>query len=346
MKKGVWIGSATLAFLIGYFIYGNPTGFQRLVRDKLGIPAYAEEIDEDERRANEAYQRFLEAEKRHLRFAGQGAALLKGRLLDESYREPYEKIVDTLELGFGADLYFLEASAASPYEPNARFAFRQQHEVDTLTTNPQAEGHELRNMLDRLIYEGKVEGYRIAPDKFASSTYVYPYDSFANKYGNHFVGSVDFEQLDYEIKEALLDFFNSEEGTDFGYPDDQRTYRQLIHMDHYTGTGKPELAVVLCDKERAKTNATKEVLLVVAYNPSHQQYRILHRSFFYDKITIGNYFYFPQRRTYSKYLGEDNDERYVPCIHLKVPDEPDRVLYYDGEFDKMKEVFLADASDE
>lgn len=357
MKKILILFSIVMILLVGYFIYDNRVGFQNLLRDKWGIEIGREEIDEDVARANEAHQRYLEAEKKHIRFAGEGyryvgterdrknsSLLIKGKLLDEAYRALYDKIPDTLELEFAADLYFLENSSETPYEPKARFAFHQKSYVDTVKINPQAEDYPLRHMLDRLIYEGKVEGYRIYPEKFASSKYIYPYEIFNDKYGNHFSARTSsmYYKLDFDIKEVLLDFFNSGEGENFRYPDDQRTYRELIQRRDFTGSGKREVAVVLCDTKRAKMGNNKEVLLIVSYNPDKRKYAMLYKYFFYEKINIGGYYYDPQTGWFQQYLGEDepNQDRFVPCIHLKVPNEPERVLIYNKEFDQMKEVYM------
>lgn len=357
MKKFLWIFSVVVLVLVGYFIYDNRVGFGNLFDRKFGTSV--NDKSADELRAREMRQQYLDSEKKHMRFAGQNrnytgmqlntskyAILIKGKLLDAAYQKIYDKIPDTIYLEFGKGLYFVERSHNSPFEPHARFVLNGNYGLDSLTMNANAEEYELQEMFSKLVYDGKAEGYRIYPENFSSSKYLYPFEIFEKKYKDYFEGNSDYEELDYDIKDALLTFLDSEEGENFGYPKDQRSYKELIHLDNYTGSGKPELALVLRDKKVAETGKPKEVLLVVAYNNSNKSYYILHKEYFHCKIIVKPVTYYPESRFYeSAHMEEERPSAFYSLL-LKAPCETDRILQYDRAFDKMIKINLPERHDE
>lgn len=357
MKTFLILCLCLLSLMIVYFALDNSAGFRNFLHDKFGLSVGQDKNVADDSVNAAISQRQMDMQRTHFKFAGEGylptyignnidmensSHLIKGKLRDPSYQEIYDKLPDTLELEFAASLYFVEKSAATAYEPEARFAFDGKWYVDTLKIDPQADDYLLRRMLDRLIYEGKAEGYRIYPEKFASSKYIYPYGVFENKYGSHFQYNDNLESLDYDVKEVLLEFFNSAEGDNFGYPEDRRIYRELIHIDNFTGSGKDEVALVLCDKEREKTGDSKEVLLIVAYDNAKQRYYTLYKSFVYGKIVIETIVYDTETHYYQGAHLEDSPNPPYYSVLMKVAGEPDRILHYDKEFDEMKTINTED----
>lgn len=336
-----------MLLLAGYFAYDNRVGIRNILFEKFGLFATPEQI---EMRKNEELNRMYHEERQRLmKFAGQNnpeygvkwdttnsAWLIKGKLLDNQYAEIFNKIKDTIPLQFGDEFYFIPQTE-TPYGADARFVFSGKIDVDSLVIQHTNDKYELNKIYAKLVYEGKAEGYRMVPQKFASSKYIYPYIDFQHKYQSYFSNSLILRDSDIGIKELLLDeFFNTEEGEDFGYPKDRGDYRDYSVNRDFTQSGKKEIAIVLTDLKEAEFGRHKNMLVVVAYHPEKERYYMLYKKLFYNKIKIGAHFYFPEDDKYYRYA--DDDKGMVCCLRLEVPDEPERVLRYDKVFDQMDEI--------
>ena len=339
MKQFLIAFALLMALFSGYFIYEYHTGIRQLLFEKFGWFPTTEQLELMQE--NKMMERWQQEQKYALRFAGEmyHAKLIKGKLLDQQYADVYAKITDTISLGFGSHLCFVPQTT-SPYKPDARFVFASESEVDSVEINNTNDAYSLGRIYAKLVYEGKAEGYRIVPEKFYASKYLLPADYFSDKYGSYFYRSPRMEAADHGVKEVLLDeFFNTEEGKNFGYSQNNGDYRDYVVERDFTQSGRAEFAIVLTDLEEEKLGRNKNVLIVVAYNPKEDNYYLLYKKMFYDKVKIGEYFYFNDEDRYRQYPGDDEqNEKVEYCIHLRVPDEPERVLRYNQAFDNMKEI--------
>lgn len=338
MKKFFLAFTLFMLLLVGFFIYKNHTGIRNILFEKFGWFPTEEQLQLMKNQA--LMEKVMEEQKLFLSFAGESNAawLVKGKLLDPQYADVYAKIKDSIALEFGKSFYFVPQTQ-SPIQTDARFVFSKRNEVDSLNIKDIGSSNELYKIYAKLVYEGKAEGYRIEPQKFYSSKYLMQTYYFQDKYQNHFSDRI-LEDVDYDIKEVLLnEFFNTKEGKNFGYSNSNGDYRDYSMDRDFTQSGRDEFAIVLTDLEEEKAGRNKNALIVVAYNPKEDNYYLLYKKMFYDKIKIGNYIYFNDEDRYRQYRGEDEqNEKVEYCIHLLVPNEPERVLRYNKEFDKMEEI--------
>ena len=346
MKKFFLAFLILMAFITGYFIYEYHAGIRHLLYEKFGWFPTEEQLEL--MKENKMAERWQQEQKYALRFAGEmyHAKLIKGKLLDQQYADVYAKITDSILLGFGSHLCFVPQTT-SPYKPDARFVFASESEVDSVEINNTNDAYSLSRIYAKLVYEGKAEGYRIVPEKFYASKYLLQADYFEDKYGSYFYRSPRMEAADHGVKEVLLDeFFNTEEGKNFGYSQNNGDYRDFVVERDFTQSGREEFAIVLTDLEEEKLGRNKNALIVVAYNPKEDNYYLLYKKMFYDKVKIGEYFYFIDEDLYRQYPGEnEHNEKVEYCIHLRVLDEPERVLHYNKAFDKMQEISLDEISE-
>ncbi len=347
MKKFLMTFLLLMLSVIGYFAYYNWTGIRNILFEKNGLFPSSEQLEIITNKA--LAEQLSQEQRRHLSFAGQhlpvsdvqwdttnSAWLVKGKLLDQHYADVFAHIKDTISLQFGDQFYFVPQTEA-PYRPDARFVFARQTEANDVALEGTADGSNLEKIYAKLVYEGKAEGYRIVPQKFYSPKYLYATVDFQRKYQGYFSRSAILEAADREVKEVLLnDFFNTEEGKNFGYANFKGDYRNYSVVRDFTQSGKDELAIVLTDLQEAEMGRHKEALIVVAYDPNKQQYYMLYKKMFYDKIKIGEYFYSAEKDLYQEFAGSET--RLTFCILLKVPDQPDRILRYDKAFDQIIEV--------
>lgn len=351
MKKILVVFLGIFLLLIGYFAYDNRIGIQNIWNEKFGSSFFNK--PENVINSMDTNLQYADLDKGHIRFAGQNihyqgmeidsinySFLIKGKLLDNKYKSLYDKMPDTLDLDFDQSLYFVENSSLHAYDSKARFAFRHKAEVDTLKIGSNMELHTDQSMLDKLIYEGKVEGYRIYPEKFASPKYVYASNDFEKKYMRHFPANTHFfySEMDYEQKELLLAFFNSEEGQDFSYPDDRRVYKELIKYADFTGSSKKDLAVVLYDQKRASSGTYKEALIVLAYNDEKQHYYPLYKKIFYEKLTIEVITDNLEKQIMLADAEATQQDLENDVLRLNLSNGQEITLYYDSEFDILKEI--------
>lgn len=350
MKKFLIAFALLMALITGYFIYEYHAGIRHLLFEKFGWFPTAEQLEL--MKGNKMMERWQQEQKYFLRFAGQNthlwgtpkdtnnnAWLVKGKLLDQQYADVFAKITDTIAMDFGESFCFVPQTE-SPYKPDARFVFASKTTVDSLIIKDTDDENELHEIYAKLVYEGKAAGYRIVPEKFYSPKYLLQRDYFQDKYGSYFHSSASLEDVDHGIKEILLDeLFNTEEGKNFGYSQNNGDYREYVVERDFTHSGRDEFAIVLTDLEEEKLGRNKHVVIVVAYNPKQDNYYLLYKKMFYDKVKIGEYFYFNDEDRYRQYQGEDEQHEKVEyCIHVRVPDEPERVLRYNKAFDNMEEI--------
>ena len=325
--------------IAGYFIYENHTGIRQILFEKFGWFPTDEQLQF--MRYQELNGKLKGEQKYYLRFAGEpyAAKLVKGKLLDKQYAAVYNKITDSVTLDFGDRLCFVPQTK-SPFKADARFVFTTKSIVDNIDLQHIDTSYSLDRIYAKLVYEGKAEAYRIVPEKFYSSKYLLQADYFEDKYDTYFNVSTRLEAADRDIKEVLLEeFFNTEEGKNFGYSKNNGDYRDYVVERDFTQSGREEFAIVLTDLEEEKAGRNKNVLIVVAYNPRQENYYLLYKKMFYDKIKIGEYFYFTDEDHYRQYQDEYEQHLKVEyCIHLRLPNEPERVLRYNKAFDKMDEI--------
>lgn len=353
MKKFLIPFTLLVLLLTGYFAYNNRAEIHNLLFEKGGLFSTKEQW---QTMKDKAWAEQLAQEQRsHLSFAGQhnpaydvkwdttnSAWLLKGKLLDDQYADIFAKIKDTIPLGFGAQFYSVSQTEMH-YRADARFVFANQKDADDLILKDTDDEYELKKIYAKLVYEGKAEGYRIVPQKFYSSKYLYSSVDFQDKYQSYFSQSFILEAADYEIKEVLLgNVFNTEEGKNFGYNNYDGDYREYSVVRDFTRSGKDELAIVLTDLKEAEMGRHREMLIVIAYHPEKEQYYMLYKRIFYDKIKIGEYFYSPEKDQYQQFA--QNNTALISCILLKVASKPEHLLQYNEAFDHMDEVAMDEIS--
>lgn len=347
MKKILGFFGIAILLLGAYFAFGNREDVVTIFKDKFGWFRSEEEIKmlENEKRARQ----YAEDMKNWMVFVGerlyypyvdennntQTPKLIKGKLLDNQYADIFNKIEDTVLIDYQDQFYFAKNNL-DPYHSDARFVFAGRVDVDSTVIKDTDNEYELNKIYAKLVYEGKAEGYRIAPEKYAAKKYLYPYKDFNNKFSDYFF-STRMKHIPLEIKEVLLnEFLLTEDGKKFNWTEDKRDYRELIHRYDPTGDDIDGLAIVLADKELNNKGETKEVLLIVVYDPDKQEYVMTYKHFFYDKVRIKLVIFNKEDNTYEPGHSEDlPDGQYFGLLVIQ-PGETDHVLLYDKEFDMMK----------
>ncbi|UIR57421.1 hypothetical protein LZQ00_06280 [Sphingobacterium sp. SRCM116780] len=335
MKKFFWIICILILIVIGYFIYDNQVAFKKIYNYVFNKHVSLYDDQEIPLTTSPNLQETLRFAGQNIHYVGQFhddtvhyAYLIKGALLDPKLEAYYKQIPDTLNLGFGEQVY-LVGNEKFNYDSNDLFVDFPKDEVDTVAYTATTDETMAKRMYARMVYEGKAKGMRIYPAKFSTTKYLYKTDDFINKYHIFNTGRNHFfiTELDYNIKEVVLQFVHSEEGKNFRLPDDERTYKEIIQLDNFTGTDREEAAIVLQDELASKKGENRDALLVIAYNPQQNNYYLLHKAVFDSKIIITT-------------TNEEHDDKNLGCtsLLLKVPNRRDLIMTYDKEFDEMKGV--------
>ncbi len=330
-KKNVAIVLLSLIILgsAGYYLFGHEV--ERLVHRWQNPHMYDSEETADQSAAEyyghpEVADAVYSCER--LYFYGDMGYMTKGSLLDQTAAAAYSRIPDTLLLiHYGEEIQQTEQKGVSFYETKARFS-----PVKIYPDNPP-----LTTYL-RLAEQGKVEYLKLSPNK-RGSLEVEDECDFRNEYANYFDPDVSWQRdTPLAIKEVLLEFFKSNEGSSFAFVNDRRNTAQVYRLASFTGLNqytdqpKQELAVVLSEKN--STGNVRERIIVIGFDDANKG-RILFNEVFYSKILFTVYkdpYALPKEAVSLAAYAASAQQ----LIELKTNSDPySSYLYYDKEFDTM-----------
>lgn len=263
-----------------------------------------------------------------LYFYGDIGYMTKGALLDKSASAAYDRIPDTVQvIRYGEQIEQAEQKGVSFYNTNAHF-----HPIRTYGDN-----HPLTAYL-RLAEQGKVEHLKILPNERGSLEVADECD-FKDKYGNYFDAKDErMRQTPLAVKEALSEYFKSDEGSKFTFVNDRRNPAQVYQLATFTGLNQysnqpnQELAVVLTEK--SSTGSIRERMMVVGFDDKNLKGSILFNEIFYSKILFTIHKAPSTLPAEAASLGKFVSPT-TQLIEVKAKSEGSIYLYYDDEFDTM-----------
>lgn len=281
-------------------------------------------------------------------YTGDEGYVLKGKLLDEKSRDLYNRLPDTLcTLSFGDELYnagfangqlpTTSPEGAVAVDPPSTYGITPDKaspkELDEKKKHVEKKFDHLIEYL-KLAEAGKADFATVASGR-SGLGYMMGESAFDDEYGDNF-REFYTREIPYDVKQELLIFFKSSEGSDYGFiTRDQRTHSQLIQTGSFTGKDKRELACVLGTKDQY-AGSYRERLLVFAVNGMGKVY-LLHNEQFYNKILMELVYHDPEERWDDAVYMNSEEKIKVPfeAIRIKLPDQADVVLVYNEKFDKM-----------
>ncbi len=329
-KKNVVIVLLSLIIVgcAGYYLFGHEV--ERFVHRWQNPHMYSEETADQSTAEYYGHAEVADAvySCERLYFYGDRGYLIKGSLRDQAAAAAYNRIPDTvLLIQYGEEIQQAEQKGVNFYETRARFS-----PVKTYADNP------VLNTYLRLAEQGKVEYLKLLPNK-RGSLEVEDECDFRNQYADYFDPEVSWQRdTPLAVKEALSDYFRSNEGSSITFVNDRRNTAQVYQLASFTGlsqyTNQPkrELAVVLTEKN--STGSVKERMMVIGFDDADRG-RILFNEAFYSKILFTTY-----KDPYALPKEAASLANHVApaqqLIELKTNSDPySSYLYYDKEFDTM-----------
>ena len=287
-----------------------------------------------------------------LYFYGDTGYLTKGALLDQSVASLYQNLPDTLHIiRYGEQIHQYDPKAGDFYERKSRFSpipFRENNKQ--LSAGKWLGSNELTTYL-KMAEKGQVEFLRFLPNG-QGRLEVEDECDFRSRYGNYFDPSVSWQRdTPLAIKEALVEYLKSEEGSNYTFVNDRRQTDEIHHIGTFTGinthTGKSnqELAIVLTEKN--STGNHKERIVVVAYDQQHRKGYLLYNEIFYNNKLLVKVHESPntlpeEAKSLAKFVHPTQQ-----LIEVKIDSGASIYLYYIDEFDTMRRrIFSPDHEEE
>jgi hypothetical protein len=280
-------------------------------------------------------------------FDGDDGYLLKGKLLDEKYRKEYDRFPDTLALlSFGDRLFNLdgEAPTATPAEAVAQAATAATVAVappatyrlfDSSTTASNAEerrkyvNYKFVKLFDYLLLAdaGKAAYPTLVANDGGTAMYDFEFDKTYSAFKPLYS-----KDIPHRLKEKLVEFFATEQGAEFGFPDNGlRDASELLVFGTFTGGQREDMACVLTTKDEY-ASTKKNCLLVYSHNVNNGEPYCLYNEVYYDNVVI------------SKIGKGDmiyiNTDELVPApsegIMVRTAENEKVVLLFNEQFGKIK----------
>ncbi|MBD1431639.1 hypothetical protein H8B06_02280 [Sphingobacterium sp. DN00404] len=359
-RKNLIIFTLCLVLLGGglFYLYGYKIA---LLIDQWKYQQY--QADQDQRNSDEAATGtdtygHPEADIAHaayscdgLYFYGDIGYLTKGALLDQSVASAYRNLPDTIHIiRYGEQIHQYEPTAGDFYERKARFSpipFRENSKL--LVSGKWSVNDELTVYL-KMAEQGQVEFLRFLPNG-QGRLEVEDECDFRSRYGNYFAPHIAWQRdTPLAIKEALVEYLKSGEGSNYTFVNDRRQIDETHHMGTFTGvnthTGKSnqELAIVLTEKN--STGNHNERIVVVAYDQQHRKGYILYNEIFYNNKLLIKVYGSPntlpeEAKSLAKFVHPTQQ-----LIEVKIDSGASIYLYYVDEFDTMRRRMFWDAAEE
>lgn len=277
-------------------------------------------------------------------FTGDDGVLLKGKLLDDKYQSEYDKLPDTLaHILFKDELYCLNCRGDVPPELTAA------GEPDTV-----AEKH--YSLFSEAVYSNGSKASRTLPDKrfkqlgdylklAETGSATFPHftlakgqrngdmmnaEVFHDKYSDRF-NSSELVAIPYDLKEILLDFFNSAMGKDFDFV---RSRSDKDHFElvsgNFTGNSKNELACFLQRPASAEGGKMGRIMVFVR-NSSGQIREVYDRTYSDVQLTLVP--------AHTAVYQDAEGKKPLPndAVLIKETGRPDIVLAYLKRYETMYE---------
>ena len=320
--------SVILVIMIGYFAVN------------FYFEKFSNEEDDSELE-NDANNQADFSEFNYLVFTGDEGYLLKGKLLDKTFEKEFTSLPDTLyKLEFDDRIFEVSDDTEST---DLRYSLIHNSESATLDAYERPfEQQKLISYL-RLAIKGAVEypSYS-SPENIYNS--LIPREEFESKFKDYFSSKYDtygISSVPYDVKQKLIAFYESDEGKNYRYKlKGEQTSADLMWGGELTGKDKNEIAILLNNTESKLDD--RYILLVYATKnieyEKNKTYYLVYNETFYDRVLLGHIRTSSDGESYVRQIYKNSDVlEEIPFngIVLKRIDQPDQVLVYDREFDKM-----------
>lgn len=273
-------------------------------------------------------------------FTGDQGYLLKGKLLKPAFEKEYETLPDTLyNLEFNDRLFLVNNVDGA----QKTYSLVAENTLDNLNSYQGTwEQKELITYL-KLASQGAVE-FPFYLGAMHIDYSLISTDEFNNKYQDYFIETVDnygMSQLPYDVKNKIIDFYQSKEGASYRYKlKGKQTSADLIWRGALTGKGKEEVAILLNSTENSLDD--KYILLVYACksNPkdSYQEYYLVYNETFYNRVLLDRLKTTTDGEEYIRdiYMNSNDLKRTeFDGVVIKQFNATDEVLVYSKDYDKL-----------
>lgn len=311
----------TLIFLFGYSLYY----FANYIRVKDNVSDNVEDLFINEEPTNNYSKREINV------FEKDKGYLVKGKLLDVTFKEQYDKIPDTLAIiEFGDKLY---SSQNDIQEIVSKPCFSlypvKKTTAKVIAISEDYKFDNLKKIL-KLCDSGKVEYPTESSGGFINQ------EQYDEKYGSEFPSYYQ-KSIPYEIKQVLVKYFKDNNNSNYTLTkSDQRDIRTLFQSGFFTQKKRREYGIILRSKDTNEPNSP-EKLLVIAYNNQQEAYLLFSKTF-YNKIVIETLARENESDILSIYMNsEDYEESEFEVLIVTSKNKPDIALVYDQKFDEMTE---------
>lgn len=273
-------------------------------------------------------------------FTGDQGYLIKGKLLKSTFEKEYNALPDTLySLEFEDKIFLLNWRDGR----KKTYSLVEENTLDNL--NNYQGTWEQKKFVDylKLASQGAVEFPTYSGPMHIDYSLT-PTNEFRRKYQDYFITTVDnygISKLPYDVKNKIIDFYQSKEGSNYRYKlKGKQTSADLMWQGELTGKNKNEIAILLNSTENSLDD--KYILLVYACksNPSdsYQEYYLVYNETFYNRVLLDRLKTSGDGEEYVRdiYMNSSDMKRTeFDGIVIKQFNDVDEVLVYSKTYDKL-----------
>lgn len=277
-------------------------------------------------------------------FTGDTGHITKGKLLDASYKKEYDQLPEKLyALGFGETIYCVtckddKGDKSDKGEKQRGYSVIETNSPQDLEKYQPRVGQENWKAYLKLAMKGAVEYPTLLP-ALLNDNYLVSAEDFSRKYGHDF-DAFYLKELPYGVKEKLIDFYASDEGTAYRFMNSGNLkYSSLLREGDFSGEDKKEIAILLKDTREGLNDAYLLLVLLRKNDTSlHPEYYIAFNEVFPGKVIIETVYKDPEERWDHKVFlnTEEKVETRYNSLRILRPEQRDTVLVYDEKFDRMR----------
>lgn len=274
-------------------------------------------------------------------FTGDTGHITKGKLLDTSYKKEYDQLPEKLyALSFGETIYCVTCKddKGEKGEKQRGYSVIETNTLQDLEKYQPKVGQENWKAYLKLAIKGAVEYPTLLP-ALLNDNYLVSVEDFSRKYGSDF-DAFYLKELPYGVKEKLLDFYSSDEGTGYRFMNSGNLkYSSLLREGDFSGPDKKEIAILLKDTREGLNDAYLLLVFLRKNDISlHPEYYIAFNEVFLGKVILETVYKDPEERWDHKVFmnTEEKVETRYNSLRILRPEQRDTVLIYDEKFDRMR----------
>lgn len=271
-------------------------------------------------------------------FTGDTGHITKGKLLDASYKKEYDQLPEKLYAPSFGDIFYCVTCTDDKGKKQPGYSMIETNSPQDLEKYQPKLAQENWKAYLKLAMKGAVEYPTLLP-AILNDNYLVSAEDFSRKYGHNF-DAFYLKELPYGVKEKLMRFYASDEGTNYRFlKSGNLKYSSLLRKGNFSGPDKEEIAILLKDT-REELNETYLLLVFLKKNDTalHPEYYIAFNEVFQGKVILETIYPDPEERWDHKVFmnTEEKVETRYDSLRILQPEQKDNVLVYDEKFDGMR----------